>query len=442
MESEKSQKSVRLLNLGCSKNQVDSENILGDFVSSGYVATNKKEADVVVINTCGFIGPAKEESINEILEAVSERTEGQKIIVSGCLSQRYKEDLKKEIPEVDFFYGTYKSGEIAKDHVLELKDKNECQVGPLSRIFLEEKPHHAYLKIAEGCNRVCGFCAIPGMRGKQDSRGIADIVQEAKELQKKGIVEISLIAQDLTFFGREKKSEENLELLLRELVAQTDIPWIRLMYGYPAYLDSGLLDYISKEPRICNYLDMPIQHSSSTLLKTMKRGYTGEILEKIVKSIRTTNPELTLRTTVLVGYPGETEADFQHLLKFIQENPFERLGGFAYSEEEGTYAGDELKKENIEESVIQERLSQLMAVQQEISYDLNQRQIGKELKVIIDSYAEEDSEYSYIGRTEGDAPEIDNTVFIKGNEAVIGTFRTVKIENAWEFDLEGTLLPE
>jgi ribosomal protein S12 methylthiotransferase len=437
--------SVHLVNMGCSKNQVDSENLLGEFQQAGYqIESSKEEASVVLINTCGFIEAAKEESIQEILDAVREKSPEQKVLVAGCLSQRYMEELKQEIPEADGFFGTYKPGEIIQSIPPIITRHSDCDTGPTSssRVFLEKAPHHAYLKIAEGCNRVCGFCAIPDMRGKQNSRSIQDIVQEAQDLQSKGVLEISLIAQDLTFFGREKSSGENLTELLKALVSDTDLPWIRLMYAYPAFLEDELLSTIAQNSRICNYMDIPVQHSSSSILKAMRRGYTGKQLRDIIGRLKSTVPNVALRSTVLVGYPGETEEDFEDLAQFVEDTKFHRLGGFTYSDEDGTYACDDLKAPRVSEEVIEERLSYLMAMQQDISLEHNQNKVGETVRVLIDEKANGEEGFDYIGRTEADAPEVDNSVLIHGEGAVPGTFRDVLIEEAYEFDIEGKLLPE
>jgi ribosomal protein S12 methylthiotransferase len=433
-------KTVHIINLGCARNQVDSENLLGEFSRAGYsLSRNSKTADVIVINTCGFIQAAKEESINEILAIADKKKLRQKLIVTGCLPQRYMKELKREMPEADYFFGVYTPGEVMQ--TLEGKgQRSECK-GIGQRVLLDSIPHHAYVKVSEGCNRSCGFCAIPFIRGKQVSRDIADIVNEVQYLQSMGIMEVSLIAQDLTFYGREKRKNTTLELLLKELIRSTDISWFRLMYAYPACIEEGLLDLVASEKRICRYLDLPVQHSSTRMLKLMRRGYTGPQLKSMIAHIRNAVPDITLRTTILVGHPGETERDLMHLLDFMEEVRFERLGGFMYSEEEGTYACDDLKAEKVPEKVSLERLERVMDLQQRISLELNQNRVGGILKVLIDRTTDEYGEFTCIGRTEADAPEIDNEVFIKGKGAKPGTFREVKVENAWEFDLEGSLIP-
>jgi len=440
MERMKMNKSVGLISLGCSKNEVDSEHILGEFIQAGYdVAEENNLADVIIINTCGFIQKAKEESINTILSVTEQKKNHQKIIVAGCLSQRYKEDLEKEIPEADLFYGVYHPKEILKVLEQENEPVHLCTSPSIKRRFIHKQIHHAYLKISEGCNRKCGFCAIPGIRGLQKSRTIADIVKEAQELQSQGVQEISLIAQDLTYFGREKKNGETLEDLLRICIRETDIPWFRLMYAYPAFINDGLLSLIAEEKRICRYLDMPIQHCNSKMLKYMRRGYTEKQLRKLIQKIRNAVPDISLRTTVVTGHPGESEDHFNQLLDFIEEYRFERLGGFTYSEEEGTYSCEQLQASRVSEAVMQDRLDQIMDLQQHISLELNQSKINTVQKTIVDEITDQHGAFHYIGRTEADAPEIDNAVFIKGKGLKPGEFCNVRISDAWEFDLEGTL---
>ena len=435
---------VRLLNLGCSKNQVDSESILGEFGRAGFVLAQDDGAKpaITVINTCGFIEAAKEESIQEILAAVGNKGKNEKLVVAGCLAQRYMEDLKKDIPEVDLFIGTYKPGEMLERLGLNSSLPSDCKVGAGPRALMGEEKHHAFLKIAEGCNRICGFCAIPGMRGKQKSRSIADIVEEAQQLQAWGIQEISLIAQDLTYFGREKDGKESLEQLLHALIKHTDIPWIRMMYGYPAFLTDGLIDVMATEKRICKYMDIPIQHASGPMLKAMRRNYTAEQLREGLLRMRNAIPGLALRTTALLGYPGETEKDVDDLIAFLEEMRFRHLGCFSYSDEEGTHAFDLQPKVPQEE--IEARVDRVMTLQRQISLEENEKRIGETVTVMIDSVAE-GADHHWNGRTEGDAPEVDNTVMIFAGEgadnAEPGTFRKVLITDGSEYDLLATLLP-
>jgi ribosomal protein S12 methylthiotransferase len=436
-------KKVRLLNLGCSKNQVDSENILGEFGRAGFTrAKDGDNPDVTVINTCGFIEAAKEESIAEILAALGNKVAGEKLVVAGCLAQRYMEDLKRDIPEVDLYIGTYREGEMLERLGLNSGLPSDCKVGAAPRSLMGEEPHHAFLKIAEGCNRICGFCAIPGMRGKQKSRAIADIVAEAQQLQAWGIREISLIAQDLTFFGREKDGKESLEQLLHALIRHTDIPWIRMMYGYPAFLTDGLIDVMATEKRICKYMDIPIQHASAPMLKAMRRNYSAEQLREGLLRMRNAIPGIALRTTALLGYPGETEKDVDELMGFLEEMRFRHMGSFSYSDEEGTHAFDLQPK--VPQDVIEARVDRVMTLQRQISLEENEKRIGQTMDVIIDAVAE-GADHHYTGRTEGDAPEVDNTVLIFGAtdamDADPGTFRKVLITDASEYDLMATLLP-
>jgi len=430
---------VRVVNLGCSKNQVDSENILGEFGRAGFTLAGEDEASqVTVINTCGFIEAAKEESIQEILGALEGRQAGEKVVVAGCLSQRYRDELFKDIPEVDLYVGTYKAGEIVERLGLNSSLPSDCKVGTAPRQLMGEEPHHAYLKIAEGCNRVCGFCAIPGMRGKQKSRGLTDIISEAQQLESWGVKEVTLIAQDLTFFGREKNAEGNLEELIRLLLRETGIPWIRLMYAYPAFITDGLLEVIAGESRVCNYLDMPVQHASDRMLKAMRRNYSAEDLRGVIRRLRQGIPALDLRTTVLVGYPGEQEDDVKTLLDFIEETRFRHLGGFTYSDEEGTHAFG--LGEKVPTSKMEERLQKVMSLQQHIAFEENESRIGKEMTVIIDKVAE-GADHHFEGRTQGDAPEVDGRVLIHGaHDIEIGGFYRVKITDVAEYDLEAVLL--
>ena len=431
---------VRIVNLGCSKNQVDSESILGEFGRAGFSLARPGDISAVtLLNTCGFIEPAKEESIQEILDAIRSRGPGEKIVVAGCLSQRYMKELQTDIPEADLFVGTYKPGEILERLGLTSTLPSDCKVGASPRTLMGEEPHHAFLKIAEGCNRVCGFCAIPGMRGKQKSRTIADLVMEARQLESWGVKEISLIAQDLTYFGREAGGRENLEQLLQALLKETGVSWFRLMYAYPAFLTDGLLETMAVNPRICKYLDMPVQHASDRMLKAMRRNYDSADLRAQIGRLYAAMPSLSLRTTVLAGYPGETETDFQELLDFVGETEFRHLGGFVYSDEDETHAFNLAEK--VPPDIARERLDRLMDLQRQIASDENQARIGTMAEVIIDSPGTDETSV-YLARTEGDAPEVDGRVLITGKtEAEIGTFRRVKITGSREFDLEAELLP-
>ncbi|MEN9354879.1 MAG: ribosomal protein methylthiotransferase RimO [Fibrobacterota bacterium] len=430
--------SLHIVNLGCSKNLVDTERIYGDFVSAGFksVAT-PEEASIVVVNTCGFIEAAKEESINEIIARIDARKRGQKIVVSGCLSQRYLEDLKKELPEVDLFTGTYEPGRL-----LELVQKagwklGSCEAGsPVGRV-LTTPSHYAYVKISEGCDRVCSFCAIPGIRGKHISRTADEIVAEIRELVAQGVKEAILIAQDLTYWGRDLGKGKTLATLLRTLLSETGIQWIRLTYAYPQFLDDELLELMGSEPRICKYLDMPLQHASESMLKIMRRGHSRIDLRGMVARLRSKVPGISLRTTFLVGHPGETDEDFRELMDFVEESRFERLGVFPYSPEEGTHAFD--LGDAVPAEIAQERMNALMSRQAEISLECNEALIGRELTVLVDEIAEGES-WRFNARTQADAPEVDNSIQIVDGETSVGEFVRVRIVGATEYDLEAVVL--
>ncbi len=432
---------VRIVNLGCSKNQVDSENILGEFGRAGFTLAHGGEApQVTVINTCGFIEAAKEESLQEIFSVLGGKTPGEKVVVAGCLSQRYRDELQREIPEADLWVGTYRPGEILARLGLNSAAPSDCDFGAAPRTLMGDTAHHAYLKIAEGCNRVCGFCAIPGMRGKQRSRSIDELVAEARQLEAWGVKEISLIAQDLTFFGRENGRGENLEMLLRRLVRETGIAWFRLMYAYPAFLTPGLLDVMASEPRVCKYVDLPVQHASDRMLKAMRRNTTRQSLREQIARLRAAMPDIALRTTVLLGYPGEEEDDVRDLLDFVEETRFRHLGGFTYSDEEGTHAFDLAPKVPLEK--MQERLERVMEVQRAIACEDNAARVGSELDVLIDE-ADPEAPGGFVGRSQGDAPEVDGRVLLRGEgDARIGSFRRARVTGAREYDLEAVLLPE
>jgi len=432
-------RSVHPISLGCAKNQVDLERMLGEFRQAGFsIQEDPALSEFLLVNTCGFIDTAKEESVDTILSLTRDRNKGQKVIVAGCLSQRYDKDLRQEMPEVDLWTGTYQPGkilEIVGEHDLALV----CRREPPHRVALGNTPHHAYLKIAEGCNRSCSYCAIPAIRGKQKSFDIPELVAEAQYLSQHGIRELSLIAQDLTYYGRERGGPgTNLETLVRALLSDTDLHWIRLMYAYPEFVDDSLLQLMAENPRLCSYMDMPIQHASDSVLKRMRRKTRGKELRELLLHMRKLVPDLSLRTTVLVGFPGETEAEFQELMDLTAEVKFERLGGFTYSNEEGTHAatlGPEVPRE-----VAQERLDRLLAQQAGISLERNQSLIGRELEVVLDEVADE-SEFHFFGRTQWDALEVDNSVRILEGNGEVGQFRRVRIVDASEFDLDAILLP-
>jgi ribosomal protein S12 methylthiotransferase len=429
---------IYIRTLGCAKNQVDSEKIASELVNLGArITPNAARADILILNTCGFIQAAKEESIAEILSLAGGRSKRQKLVMTGCLTQRYKQELIKELPEVDIFFGVYQPLEIAKK-LLNYNGPVEC---PSSRYRggPGELKHHAYLKIAEGCNRRCGFCAIPNIRGPQVSRPIKQIVEEAQWLESQGVMEVSLIAQDLTSYTQPGGC--SLSTLVHAIIKETRIPWIRLMYAYPASIEDSLLDLLACEPRLCRYLDLPVQHISTSVLRAMRRGYTGRSLRAILNRVRQAVPGIVLRTTMLVGYPGETADDFKALMDFVQEFRFHHLGAFAYSHEEGTYAYRQLGESRIRPSTARHRLGKLMAAQQAISSAYNEQYLGSNLEVLVDKKNPDFNDYKFIGRTAGNAPGVDGEVLIRGRGATPGTFRQVAINGAWEFDLAGDLLP-
>ncbi|MEM7657645.1 MAG: 30S ribosomal protein S12 methylthiotransferase RimO, partial [Bacteroidota bacterium] len=387
------------------------------------------DADIVVINTCGFIDRAKEESVNTILEYAGRKEQGllDKLVVTGCLSERYKDDLRAEIPEVDAWFGTQDLSELVEhlgaDYQKELVGERQ----------ITTDSHYAYLKIAEGCNRPCSFCAIPLMRGKHRSRTIEQLVNEARFLVARGVHEIMLIAQDLTYYGIDLYGKRRLNDLLKALSDVEGLRWIRLHYAYPSGFPVEVLPTIRERPNICNYLDMPLQHVSDGVLKAMRRGINRKRTEELIHRIRQEVPGIAIRTTLLVGHPGETDKDQQELLAFIEQARFERLGVFMYSHEENTHAGDKME-DLIPEDVKQTRHDEVMEVQQDISFEFNRSLIGKELPVLIDR---QEGNY-FIGRTEYDSPEVDNEVLIQSEQALpIGQFASVLITDAMEYDLMG-----
>ena len=424
--------------LGCAKNQVDGEHMLAELYSAGFVSTeNAEKADFLLINTCGFIEDAKTESINTVLSFIEAKKPSQKLIVTGCLSGRYMEELPKEMPEVDYWLGTSAPGKILK--VLGLGEKASGTEN-LARLNLGDYKHHAYLQVAERCDRRCAFYAIPNISGKQISISIESIIQEAKELEAQGVQELTLIAQDTTFYGHDQgcKTGPSLAKLLKAVLKETNIPWIRTLYWYPEFIDDELLDLMANEPRICKYVDMPIQHASSHVLKLMRRSYNQQSLRKMLTDIRTKIPGVTLRTTVLVGFPGETQEDFEELMQLIQDVRFEHLGGFVFSPEEGTPAM-KLKEEPVPEELARARLDAIQDLQEEISSEANEALIGKEVKVLIDEVAEE-SDYHFIGRTEGNSLDSDDIVKIVEGDANPGEFYMVKIIDAEPHELIGRIV--
>lgn len=421
---------VNVITLGCSKNMVDSEVMMGQLRANDFEVKHEayeEEHDIVIINTCGFIDKAKEESINTILEYAALKNDGhiEKLYVTGCLSERYKNDLEDEIAEVDGFFGTMELPALLKrlgaDYKHELIGERQ----------LITPSHYAYLKISEGCNRTCAFCAIPLMRGKHVSKPIDALVQEVEQLVSRGVKEIMLIAQELTYYGLDIYKERKLADLLESLAAIKGLEWIRLHYAYPSKFPMEILPVIKKHSNICNYLDMPLQHISDAMLKRMKRQITKEEMVSLIKDIRDAVPDIAIRTTMLVGFPGETEADFNELCEFIKQQKFERVGVFTYSHEEGT-SGYELE-DDVPEEVKQQRASELMEIQAKISEQLNTEKVGKTYKVLVDR---KEGGY-YVARTEFDSPEVDNEVLIDASKHYlrIGEFATVRITDAMEFDL-------
>lgn len=421
--------------MGCSKNMVDSEVLMGQLIANNYAVEhegNTNDAGIVIVNTCGFIDKAKEESINTILQMANEKKQGniEKLYVTGCLSQRYKDDLEKEIPEVDAYFGTLELPQLLQK--LNANYRHEL----IGERKLITPSHYAYVKISEGCNRTCTFCAIPLMRGKHISRTIEDIEQEVRNLAKNGTKEILLIAQELTYYGLDIYKERNLSQLLKRLCAINGIEWIRLHYAYPSKFPLDVIDVMQQEPKICNYLDLPLQHANDAVLNRMKRQITQQETKKLIEDIRKKIPNITLRTTMLVGFPGETEEEFNDLLQFVQEMKFNRLGVFQYSHEENTAAFG--LPDTVSAETKEERAATLMEAQQEISLELNQTLIGKTMNVLFDK---KEGNY-FVGRTEADSPEVDNEVLVlaKNNYARMGDFAQVKITSAEEFDLYGEII--
>ncbi|WP_417214552.1 30S ribosomal protein S12 methylthiotransferase RimO [Bizionia sp.] len=418
---------INVVTLGCSKNVYDSEVLMGQLKASGKDVVHEEEGNVVVINTCGFINNAKEESVNTILEFMQKKEAGEvdKVFVTGCLSERYKPDLMKEIPNVDQYFGTTELPGLLK--ALGADYKHEL-IG--ERLTTTPK-NYAYLKIAEGCDRPCSFCAIPLMRGKHKSTPIEDLVTEAEKLAANGVKELILIAQDLTYYGLDLYKKRNLAELLEALVKVDGIEWIRLHYAFPTGFPMDVLDVMKREPKVCNYLDIPLQHISDEILKSMRRGTTNEKTTKLLKEFRKAVPEMTIRTTLIVGYPGETEAHFQELKEWVKAMRFERLGCFTYSHEENTHAFNLV--DDVPEDVKQERANEIMEIQSQISWELNQSKIGETFKVVIDR---KEGEY-FVGRTEYDSPDVDNEVLINASKTYLktGEFATVTITEAADFDL-------
>jgi ribosomal protein S12 methylthiotransferase len=418
---------INVITLGCSKNTYDSEVLMGQLKANGKEVVHEEEGNIVVINTCGFIDNAKEESVNTILEYVDKKEQGlvDKVFVTGCLSERYRPDLEKEIPDVDQYFGTTELPLLLK--ALGADYKHEL----LGERLTTTPKNYAYLKIAEGCDRPCSFCAIPLMRGKHVSQSIEKLVKEAEGLAKNGVKELILIAQDLTYYGLDLYKKRNLAELLENLAKVEGIEWIRLHYAFPSGFPMDVLDLMKREPKICNYIDIPLQHISDDILKSMKRGTTKEKTTKLLQEFRERVPGMAIRTTLIVGYPGETQADFEILRDWVQEMKFERLGCFTYSHEENT--GAYALVDDVPQEVKQARAAEIMDLQSQISWDLNQEKIGQTFKCVIDR---KEGQY-FIGRTEFDSPDVDNEVLVDASKYYLktGDFVNLKIIDATEFDL-------
>ena len=428
----KNKKTLNLISLGCAKNLVDSEILLGGLDKTNVTITKDPEkADTIVVNTCGFLDIAREESVDTILQAAEMKKTGslKELVVMGCLSERYPEELKKEIPEVDRIFGSNDHQQI----VSFLTGKEFAKDDPLFFRSLMTPNHYAYIKIAEGCDNGCSFCSIPIMRGLQKSRTISSIMGEAERLAKNGTKELLVIAQDSTSYGWDLEKKVYLSDLLKELNTINGIEWIRVHYAHPAHLSQRIIDAIANCDKVCNYLDMPIQHASDDMLKAMRRGLGQDGIKNRISRLREAVPNIALRTTLIVGHPGETEDDYYTLKDFVEEIRFDRLGIFTYSEEEGTLAAD--LKDDIPRKVKDNRKNEILEIQHEISLEKNESFIGKTLKVIVD---ESEGEVS-VGRSEYDSPEIDNIIHIK-NTAEVGTFNDVEILEANEYELIGKII--
>lgn len=437
-------KSLYMMTLGCPKNRVDSEVMLGTLTQRGYqLVPEAADAEVIVINTCAFIGPAKQESIDNILELAEYKKTGKcnTLVVTGCLSQRYSGDLQKDMPEVDHFLGTSAYAQIGDLLAAEaaprmvIPDPDYIHDAKTPRIN-SSPSYTAYLKISEGCDNACAFCIIPTLRGGQRSRPIKDIVAEAKKLADEGVVELNLVAQDLTAYGHDLPGKPKLWELLKEL-CKVDVKWIRLHYAYPRVFPDELIDVIASEPKIAKYLDMPVQHASDKLLRSMKRGRDSVFLKGLLEKIRARVPGIVMRTSLIVGLPGETEEDFELLKEFVKEQRFERLGVFQYSDEEGTAAYDMEPK--VPKKTIERRWREIMAIQQRINREQHKKLIGKRLEVLVSGAAEESNDL-LVGRHEGQAPEIDGQVYINDGLAYPGEIVTVEITEAHAYDLVGKVV--
>jgi ribosomal protein S12 methylthiotransferase len=428
------QDKINVITLGCSKNLVDSENLITQLRANEYDVvhdSNEEDANIVIVNTCGFIDVAKQESIDTILAYAQSKSEGEidKLYVTGCLSQRYKDDLALEIPEVDAWFGTLElPGLLAK---LKADYKHEL----IGERILTTPQHYAYLKISEGCNRTCSFCAIPLMRGNHVSKPIEQIVLEAKNFARMGVKELMLIAQELTYYGLDLYKKRELPSLLDALCEIEGIEWIRLHYAYPSKFPTEIFDVMARQPKVCNYLDLPLQHASNSVLERMRRQITQEETRALIQLAREKVPGIAIRTTMLVGFPGETEAAFEELCNFVEDMQFERLGVFQYSHEEDTIAYQ--MEDDVAPEVKEARANRLMEIQQNISFQKNQEKIGKRLKVLFDR---KENGY-FVGRSEADSPEVDNEVLVEAKDRFvrIGDFAWVTITDATEYDLYGIL---
>ncbi len=426
---------VNIVTLGCSKNLVDSEQIYTQLKANRFEVSHESERDdasIVIINTCGFIDNAKQESVDAILRYADAKDNGliDKLYVTGCLSHRYKDDLSKEIPEVDSWFGTNELPRLLK--TLKADYKREL----VGERLITTPSHYAYLKIAEGCDRPCSFCAIPLMRGKHESQPLELLVQSAQSLAKRGTKELILIAQDLTYYGLDLYRKRNLAELLDRLADVEGIEWIRLQYAYPSGFPMDVLDVMRGRPNVCNYLDMPLQHGSSEMLRRMRRGITREKTEQLIETIREKVPGIALRTTLIAGHPGETEAEFEEMYGFVEKMRFERLGIFTYSHEDQTHSY--AMADDVPADVKQDRADDIMALQEGISAELNEQKVGRTYKVLFDR---QEGGY-FIGRTEFDSPEVDNEVLVDATRynVKLGDFSTVRITSAAEFDLYGEIV--
>ena len=429
-------KKINVITLGCSKNTVDSEHLMAQLAAAGYSVvfdSERADADVVVINTCGFIGDAKQESIEMILSAVAAKQEGriERLFVVGCLSERYADELREEIPEVDEYFGVKDWADIVKAL------GGEYSEALTTERVLSTPKHYAYLKISEGCNWMCGYCAIPLIRGKHVSVPMEDILKEAQGLAAKGVKELMVIAQDTTYYGIDLYGRRRLADLLSELCRVEGIEWIRLHYAYPAAFPEDVIEVMAREPKICKYLDIPFQHISDNVLSAMKRRHDKAEAMELIKRLRRAIPDIALRTTLLVGYPGETEQDQAELEEFVREVRFDRLGVFPYSEEEGTFSARELK-DDVPEDVKELRAGRIMQIQEQISLENNLERVGRRMRVIVDS---RQGDY-YVARSEYDSPEVDQEILIPVELRQLrkGAFYEVEITGAEDYDLYGEVI--